>query len=152
MSKCAFFVSAPTVRFLQVMRALGLLPQTQRRRVAADVYSAIKPLVGTLDIDELRRAAQSTQDERWKMISRGIGEITDPGFARVAVAEQWMLAQIELVRGGAPVKEALAEKRAGAIEQFIRDNLSFEAGEVIHLHALASLQRHEGGGASKSAA
>jgi hypothetical protein len=86
------------------------------------------------------------------MISRGIGEMTDPGFARVAVAEQWMLAQIELVRGGAPVKEALAEKRSEAIEQFIRDNLSFEAGEVIHLHALASLRRHDGDRASKSAA
>jgi hypothetical protein len=152
MSKCAFFVSAPTVRLLQAIQKLGPLPSAQKRKIAADVYSAIKPLVTSLDIDDLRGAAQTAQDERWRLISRGIRDMTDLGFASVALAEQWLLAQIERLHTGSPVKEALADKRCEAVENFIRDNLVFEAGEVIHLHALASLRAGGQDGASKSAA
>jgi hypothetical protein len=152
MSKCAFFVSAPTVRFLKVMRELGTFPSAQRRRIAADVYTRIKPLVGNRHIDQLRHAARGVQDERWRLISGGSGEMCDVGFASVALTEQWLRAQIELDHTGSPIREALAEKRSEAIENFIRDNLTFEAGEIIHLHALASLQPGDGDNAAMSAA
>src|SRR5262245_9638243 len=98
MSKCAFFVSAPTVRFLQVLAGLGLLPTAQRRRIAAEVYSRIKPLVARPDIEELQQAAHDAQDERWRLISAGIDDMSDAGFASVALTEQWLRAQIELHR------------------------------------------------------
>jgi len=152
MSKCAFFVSAPTVRFLQTMKELRLLPSTQQRKIAADVYGEIKPLIGTRDIDELRRAAQAAQDERWRLVSRGTRAMTDVGFATVVVTEQWLLAQREVIHASSPVAEVLAEKRCGAIEDFIRDNISFEAGEVVQLHAHVSSPRTDAGSEPDSAA
>jgi hypothetical protein len=153
MSRCAFFVSAPTVRFLRALQELSPLPSAQRRRIAADVYTRIKPLVGGVDVDELRRAAAEAQAERWRLISRGVCHMADVGFASVVLTEQWLLAQAELAEAGAPVREALAGKRSEAIEDFVRDNLAFEAGEVVHLHALASLRLSaDQDGASKSVA
>src|SRR5215217_925269 len=103
MSKCAYFVSAPTVRFLQAMDQMALLPAAQRRKIAADVYSDVKWLVGSRNIDELRRCAQGAQDERWRLISSGVCEMSNPRFARAAIAEQWILARRELLHPASPV-------------------------------------------------
>jgi hypothetical protein len=46
----------------------------------------------------------------------------------------------------------LAEKRCGAIERFILDNLSFESGDVVRLHAADALQPGSGADAMRSAA
>jgi len=147
MSRCAFFVSAPTVRFLRALDQLGLLPATQRRKIAAAVYAAIKPLVGSRDLDELRCAALDAQAERWRLISGGINELSD-----VAITEQWLLGQVDLVRAASPVAEVLAEKRCAAIENFIRDNIMIQSGEVIQLHGHASLRRTDRRSSSKTAA
>jgi hypothetical protein len=152
MSNCAFFVSAPTVRFLRAIEQLALLPSAQKRTIAADVYTTIKPLVGSADVAALRRAVDDVQAERWRLISTGIGEPTDARFARVALAEQWLLAQLELLRATSPVAEVLAGRRCGAIESFIRGNLSFEDGEFVQLHGHAAAASIGEGDASKSAA
>lgn|SRR6266540_3555112 len=152
MSKCAFFMSAPTVRFLQAMEQVRLLPAAQRREIAVEVYSEIKPLVGSRNTDQLGRRAQVAQDERWRLISSGVREFTDVRFACTAIAEQWVLARLDLLRPASPVAEALAERRCRIIEDFVRDNLSFETGEVIQLHAHASVSSIGRPDASKSAA
>jgi hypothetical protein len=46
----------------------------------------------------------------------------------------------------------LAEKRRAAIEEFIRDHLSFENGEVVQLHTQASVRRSDRLASSKTAA
>jgi hypothetical protein len=144
MSRCAFFASAPTIRFLQAMEQVRLLPAQQRRQIAADVYSEIKPLVGTRNADQLGGCAQAAQDERWRLTASGVREITDVRFARAAIAEQWMLAQLQLLRPASPVVEVLAERRCRAIEDFVSDNLSFETGEVIRLFAHVSIPSSTG--------
>jgi hypothetical protein len=152
MSNCAYFVSAPTVRFLQAIEKLALLPSVQRRTIAADVYTAIKPLAGSCDVDALRRAADGAQAERWRLISSGVGEPTEPRFATVTLTEQWLLAQLELLKPASPVAEVLADKRCSAIELFIRHHLAFEHGEVVPLHAQASLPPTDQSDAARSAA
>ncbi len=144
-------MSAPTVRFLRAIQQLRLLPATHRRKVAATVYAEIRPLFGSRDV-ELRRAARRAQDERWQLIYRDIREMTDARFASVVLTEQWVLASLELVLAASPVAEVLAEKRCGAVETFIGDNLSFENCEVIQLHAHVSSRRIDRGNASKNAA
>ena len=150
--RCAFFVSAPTVRFLRALEQLRLLEATKRRKIAASVYAKIKPLIGSPDIDALRSAAQVAQDERWRFIYAGITEMSDVRFASTVLAEQWLIAQVELIHPAGPVAEVLAAKRSDAVEGFIRDHLSFENGEVIHLRAAASLRRGPRGDASRTAA
>jgi hypothetical protein len=152
MSNCAYFVSAPTVRLLRAIEKLAMLPSVQKRTIAADVYTAIKPLVGTGDIEVLRRAADGAQAERWRLIATGIRELTDARFATVALAEQWLLARLELLRAASPVAEVLADKRCSAIELFIRHHLAFEDGEVMPLHAQPSLPRANQSDAARSAA
>jgi hypothetical protein len=131
---------------------LAVPPPAQRRIIAAEVYTAVKPLVGTGDIEALRRAAAAAQAERWRLISTGVGELSDVRFATVFLAEQWLLAQLELVKAASPVAEVLAEKRCAAIESFIRAHLAFEDGEVVALHAQASLPPIDSSGAARSAA
>ena len=152
MSRCAFFVSAPTVRFLRAMKQVSLLAAAQRWKIAIDVSSQIKSLVGSRDIDELRRCAQMAQGERWRLISSGIREMIDPRFARTAIAEQWLLARIELVHPTSPVAEILAERRCRIVEDFLLDNLSFETGEVIQLHSHAPASTTPRVDASRTAA
>jgi len=133
MCRCAFFASAPTVRFLKIMDQVEQLEPTKRRRIAASIYTQIKPFVASDEPDQLRIAAQSAQDQRWRLISQGISEISDERLAPPAIAEQWLRARLESIRAPSPVAEILAERRCGAIEQFLRNNLSFQDGEVIEL-------------------
>lgn len=134
MSRCAFFMSAPTLRFLRVLDRLRVLPLGQQRKIAASVYTQIKPLVRSADLDELSGATQIAQDERWRLVSAGTCDMTDARLAGVVLTEQWLRARAELIRGVAPVAEVLAEKRREAIEAFICDNLSFKGGEIVELH------------------
>jgi hypothetical protein len=120
--RIAYFASAPTVRFLRAMERLRLLPATQRLKIAAAVFGEIGPLFGSRDIQELGRAARCAQDERWRLIYRGVGEATHL-LHSIAIAEQWMLASLALLRAASPVEEMLAEKRRSAVETFIRENL-----------------------------
>jgi len=152
MARCAFFVSAPTVRFLNVMEQIGLLPTPQRRNIAADVYSAIAPLTGSVDRDHLRRCARALQDERWRLISSGVADIDNVRFVRATIFEQWLRAQLELLGSASPVTEILAERRCRAIEQFVRENFSPGTGEVIPLHVRALMSSTGRGDASKTAA
>jgi len=152
MSRSAYFVSAPTLRFLRAVEQLRLLPAPQRRRIAAGVYAEIRPHIGSPNVEELCAAARAAQDERWRLIYCGRNDMTDARFAGVVVAEQWLVAQAELVRAARPVAEVLAEKRRDAIEGFIRDNLPAEGSEVIDLHAYAPHGRRDGAGSSKTAA
>jgi len=96
---------------LRAIQQLRLLPATHRRKVAATVYAEIRPLFGSRDVDELRRAARRAQDERWQLIYRDIREMTDARFASVVLTEQWVLASLELVLAASPVAEVFAEKR-----------------------------------------
>jgi hypothetical protein len=130
------------VRFLRAVDQLRLLPAAHRQRIASAVFARIKPFIASCDLDEVRGAARGVQDERWRLVSAGSCKPTDAGFADVVVAEQWLLAQAELIRAAAPIAEILAEKRRDAIEEFIRDNLYVDSGEVIALHAHASAQPH----------
>jgi hypothetical protein len=57
MSRCSYFMSALTVRFLRSIEQLRLLPAADRRKLAASIYADIKPHIGTDDYDGLRRAA-----------------------------------------------------------------------------------------------
>jgi hypothetical protein len=132
MSRCSHFVSAPTVRLLRTVEQLSLRPGVERHRLAAMVYSGIKPLVASQDHDALRAAAADVQDSRWRMIAAGTGE-DDLALIGVRLVEQWLLARTELARPKTPVMEVLAGKRAEVIERFVRDHLSFESGEVIYL-------------------
>jgi len=152
MSNSAYFVSAPTVRLLRAIERLAVLPSAQQRTIAADVYTAIKPLVGSDDVEALRRAADCAQADRWRLIAAGIRELTDARFATISLTEQWLLAQLELAHPPSPVAEVLAEKRCTAIESFIRHHLAFEDGEVVPLHAQASLPPTDQSGAARSAA
>jgi hypothetical protein len=146
MSRCAYFASAPTVRFLLAVEQLRLLPATQRRKIAAAVFAEISPLFGSRDIDELRRAARRAQDERWRLIYRN--ESRCPSHM---MAEQWTLARLALVGGVSPVEEILAQKRCNAVETFISDNLSVESFAGIRLYPPAP-QRHPGQGTAAQAA
>jgi hypothetical protein len=148
----ASFVSAPTVRFLRAVDKLRLLPAGERQQIAASVFADITPHVGSADLDELCAAARRVQDERWRMISTGPCKMSDVRFASVVIAEQWLRAQVELVRQAAPIAEILAEKRRDTIEEFIRDNLYVESGEVVELHAYVSERRSDRDDASRSAA
>jgi heme oxygenase len=150
MSRSAFFASAPTERFLRAMERLRQLPALQRRKIAAAVHAEIAPLVANPDVDALRRAARAAQDERWRLISAGTRDMTDARFASVVVAEQWLLARLEIVGSAAAVSEALAQNRRNAIEDFIRANLP--AGEVVQLYPHAAPARPERSGSSKPAA
>jgi hypothetical protein len=134
MSRCAFFVSAPTVRFLRTVERLAALPHTQRRKIAAGVLAEIKPLLASRDLDELSNAARRFQDERWRLISSDVREITDIRFASVVVTEQWILARLELVRAVSPVEEVLAEKRYTAVERFIMDSISLDSFDIVELY------------------
>src|SRR5262245_50058497 len=129
--RIGYFASDPTVRFLQAMERLRLLSTTQRLRIAAAVFGEIRPLFGSHDIDELGRAARSAQDERWRLIYRGVGEAADHRFHSTAIAEQWMLASLALLRAASPVEEMLAEKRCSAVETFIKENLPSESFDVV---------------------
>jgi hypothetical protein len=123
---------------------LKTLSPRKRRRIAASIYSHIKPLVASDESDELRIAAQSAQEERWRLISRGISEISDERFAASAIAEQWLRARLEQIRVQSPVSEILAERRCRAVEQFVRSNLSFQDGEIIELVPRALPTRTDG--------
>ena len=147
----AYFASAPTVRFLRAVDRLRLLPAAHRQQIASAVFARIKPFIGSHDLDEIRGAARAVQDERWRLIAAGGCKPTDAGFADIIIAEQWLLAQVELVRAVAPIAEVLAEKRRDTIEEFIRDNLYADSGEVIALHAHAS-SPHQDRDSSKTAA
>ena len=129
--RIAYFASAPTVRFLGMMERLRLLSATQRLKIAAAVFGEIGPLFGSSDIEELGRAARCAQDQRWRLIYRGVGEATDHRFHSTAIAEQWMLASLALLRVASPVEEMLAEKRRSAVETFIRENLPSESFDVV---------------------
>src|SRR5262245_47156793 len=128
--RIGYFVSAPTVRFLQAMELRFLLSATQRRKIAAAVFGEIGPLFGCRDVEVLGRAARSAQDERWRLIYRGVGEATDDRFHGTVLAEQWMLASLALLRAASPIEEILAEKRRSTVETFIRDNLASESFDV----------------------
>jgi hypothetical protein len=147
MAKCAYFASAPTVRLLQAVQELRLLPATQRRKIAAAVFAEISPLFGSRDVNELRRAARRAQDERWRLIYQN--EARSPS---VVMAEQWILASLALVCAASPVEEFLAKKRCSAIETFIMDNLSVESFAVIRLNPPAPLRHPDQGVAAKAAA
>jgi hypothetical protein len=138
--RIGYFASAPTVRFLQAMEGLCLLSATQRRKIAAAVFGEIGPLVGSRDIEELGRAARCAQDQRWRLIYRGVGEATDHRFHSTAIAEQWMLASLVLLRDASPLEEILAEKRCSVVETFIRDNLPSDCFDVVQLRAPAMRQ------------
>jgi hypothetical protein len=148
----AYFASAPTVRFLRAVDQLRLLPAANRQQIASAVLARIKPFIGSHDLDEVRGAARVVQDERWRLIAAGGCKPTDTGFADIIIAEQWLLAQVELMRAVAPIAEVLAEKRRDTIEEFIRDNLYADSGEVIPLHAHAAPQHQHHGDSSKTAA
>jgi hypothetical protein len=150
MSRSAYFVSAPTMRFLRALEQLRLLAAPQRRRIAAAVHAEIAPFVANPDADALSRAARAAQDERWRLISNGAGDMADVRFASIVVAEQWVLARLEIGRSAAVI-EALAEKRRNAIEDFIRANLPGGTGEIVQLSARAS-PRDEPAGSSQTAA
>ena len=132
------------------MERLRQLPALQRRNIAAAVHVEIAPLVGNRDVDALRRAARATQDERWRLIASGNRDMTDARFASVVVAEQWLLARLEIAASAGAVSEALAEKRRNAIEDFIRANLP--SGEVVQLYPHAPPARRERAGSSQPAA
>jgi hypothetical protein len=125
-------MSAPTVRFLRTVAGLRLLPEPDRRKLAADLYSQIKPLVGTSDWAALRSAARDAQDCRWRLVSAGTPR-TDLQLTAVRLVEEWFVAQAEVLQPKTPVIEILAAKRADVVERFIRDHLSFESGEVVVL-------------------
>ena len=108
MSRCAFFVSAPTVRLLRTVEGLASLPHMQRRKIAANVLAQIKPLLANCDPRELGEVAGRAQDERWRLISRGVREMTDLRFASIFLTEQWVRARIELARAASPIPEVLA--------------------------------------------
>ena len=141
-SRIGYFASAPTVRFLRAMERLHLLSATQRRKIAAAVYGEIGSLFGSCDSEELGRAARCAQDERWRLIYHGVGEATDHRFHSTAIAEQWMLASLELLRPRASPgwEEILAEKRRSVVETFIRDNLPSDCFDVVQLRAPAMRQ------------
>src|SRR5829696_8745405 len=109
MSRCSFFVSAPTVRFLKSMEQVSRLSAAERRKIAADLYTEIKPLVGALHVEEMVRAADTLQDERWRLVYRGISRLTDHRFATVYIAEQWLRGRVQQLRHVSPVSEVLAE-------------------------------------------
>ena len=129
--RIGYFASAPTVRFLQTMERLRLVSATQRRKIAEGVFGEIGPLFGCCDVEELGRAARSAQDERWRLIYRGVGEATDHRFNSTVLAEQWMLASLALLRAASSLEEILAEKRRSTVETFIRDNLPSESFDVV---------------------
>ena len=133
MSRCACFVSAPTVRFLRTIEQLAALPAADRRKIAAGVVAEIKPLLASNDLDELTTAARSRQDERWRLVSSDVRYMTDVRFATVVVTEQWIRGRLEVVRAASPVGEILAEKRCAAVERFIMDNISLDSFDVIEL-------------------
>jgi hypothetical protein len=95
---------------------------------------------GCRDVEELGRAARSAQDERWRLIYREVGEATDHRFYSTAIAEQWMLASLALLRAASPLEEILAEKRRIVVETFIGENLPSESFDVIQLRPTAMRQ------------
>jgi hypothetical protein len=133
MCRCAYFVSAPTARFLRKVERLSSLPIMQRRKVAAGVLEQIKSYLASTDLDLLSAAARDYQDERWRLISSDIRDITDVRFATVLMIEQWILARLKLLRNVSPVDEVLAEKRRATIERFIMDNISPNSFEIVEL-------------------
>jgi hypothetical protein len=147
MSRCAYFASAPTVRFLLAVERLRLLPATQRRKIAAAVFAEISPLVGNRDIDELQGAARRAQDERWRLIYRN-----EPRSPSLVMAEQWMLAKLALVGSSSAVEEILAQKRCSAVETFISDNLSVESFAGIRLYPPAPVRQPDQRTAAQAAA
>jgi hypothetical protein len=151
MSQCSYFVSAPTVRFLRSMEQVRLLQQADRRRLAAILYSEIKPLIGTNDHDRLQSAAAEAQDSRWRLVSMGADDC-DAELRIARIKEQWLRSQLELLSPTSPVAEVLAMKRVEVIEGFIRDQLSFDAGEVVYLSNYGSSERFESDQSSRSVA
>jgi hypothetical protein len=147
MSRCAYFASAPTVRFLLAVQQLRLLPAMQRRKIAAAVFAEISALFGSREIDELRRAARRAQDERWRLIYRN--ETRSPSLV---MAEQWMLARIALAGGVSPVEEILAQKRCSAVETFISDNLSVESFAGIRVYPPAPVRQPDQSAVAQAAA
>jgi hypothetical protein len=140
------------VRFLRALEKARLRPAADRQQIAASVQAEIAPYIGSSDLDDLRGAARAVQDERWRLISAGHCKMDDVHFASVVIAEQWLRAQIELVRQAAPIAEIQAEKRRDIIEVFIRDNLYADSGEVVELQAYASVRRKDRNESSKNAA
>jgi hypothetical protein len=147
MSRCAYFASAPTVRFLLAVRQLRRLPAMQRRKIAAAVFAEISPLFGNREVDELRRAARRAQDQRWRLIYQN-----EPRSQSLVMAEQWMLARLALVGGVSPVEEILAHKRCSAVETFISDNLSVESFAGIRLSQPAPQRQPDQSAAAQAAA
>jgi hypothetical protein len=137
--RIAYFASAPTVRFLREMERLRLLSATRWLKIAAAVFEDIGPLFGSRDIDELGRAARCAQDERWRLIYRGLGETIDL-LDSIAIAEQWILASLAVLRAASPVEEILAEKRRNAVETFIRQNLPSESFDLVQFRPPAMRQ------------
>src|SRR3954452_15805482 len=136
MARCAFFVSAPALRFLKALELVGMLPSPQRQAIAAGISGATVSLAGT-DFDHLQGCARALQDERWRLISSGISTIADVAFARVTICEQWLRARLEVLRPTSPVTEILADRICRAVEEFVRDNTALPSGQVIPLHGKA---------------
>jgi hypothetical protein len=132
--RLAYFATAPTVRFLRTLERLRLLPKSRRRNITAAVFAQIRPHFESRDIEELGRAARRAQDERWRLIYYDARASTDDRFHTSVIAEQWMLARLELVRAASPIDELMARKRCNAIATFIIDNLASESPEVLELH------------------
>jgi hypothetical protein len=140
------------VRLLRAIEQLRLLPEAHRREIATAALARIKPIYPGRDRDELARAARLAQDERWRLIAADVRQMTDPRFAAVVLTEQWLLARLELVRGGSPVAELLAEKRCVGIESFICDTLPAESFELVRLHPHPAARHIRQDGASRTAA
>jgi hypothetical protein len=140
------------MRFLRAMERLRVLPALQRRKIAAAVHAEIAPHAANPDVDALRRAARTAQDERWRLISAGTRDMTDDRFAGVVLTEQWLLAQAEIVGSAAAAVAALAEQRRNAIEAFLRENLPGESWDAIQLYLHASAARSGQAGSSQTAA
>jgi hypothetical protein len=116
----AYFLSAPTERFLGVLKRLGALPAGERMQIAAAVRARIGQLFDSSDADELRRVAQAAQDERWRSIYDGSSGPTDVGFASVLLVEQWALAKREVLDSASPIAATLAQRRRAAVEAFVQ--------------------------------
>jgi hypothetical protein len=114
------------------MEEAGLLPIEQRGKIAADVSTAISELADERNLDHLRLCAQACQAERWRLVAAGANDLANVHFARVMITEQWLLARVELLSPGSPIREILAERRCRAVEEFVRG--SFKTAEIIPLH------------------
>lgn len=118
-----------------------------RQHIAARAADEIRPVVGGGVADPIQELRRRAQDQRWRLISQGIGLAQHEYFGPVVLSEQWAVAKMAMADDRSPIGQILGERRLRAIEAFLQDNLPGSIappGDVAATEEVATTEEVDG--------